>query len=67
MAYSFELIGLLLVMISGGFGAVGLLPFLGVGPDANSQSDQIKAFLLFFVVFSSLAAVVASLFQVGMN
>lgn len=58
--FEFGWIGLLLVMISGGFGAVGLLPFLGVGPDADGQGSQLTAFLLFFVVLSSLAAILAS-------
>ncbi|ERH03563.1 MAG: hypothetical protein J07HR59_00679 [Halorubrum sp. J07HR59] len=62
MMATFELgwIGLLLVMISGGFGAVGLLPFLGVGPDADSQSSQLTAFVLFFIILSSVAAILAS-------
>ena len=61
---TFELgwVGLLLVMTSGGFGAVGLLPFLGVGPDADSQSDRIRAFVVFFVVLSSIAATAAAAF-----
>lgn len=60
--FEFGWIGLLLVMISGGFGAVGLLPFFGIGPDANDQSSQITAFVLFTIILSSLAAVAASLF-----
>lgn len=59
-AFELSWIGLLLVMISGGFGAVGLLPFLGVGPDANSQSSQLTAFVLFFVILSSVAAILAT-------
>jgi hypothetical protein len=47
-------------MISGGFGAVGLLPFLGVGPDADSQSSRLTAFVLFFIILSSVAAILAS-------
>lgn len=53
---------MLLVMTSGGFGAVGLLPFLGVGPDTDSQSDRIRAFVVFFVVLSSIAATAAAAF-----
>ncbi len=54
--FTFGWIGLLLVMISGGFGAVGLLPLLGIGP----EDDRLPAFVVFFVVLSSLAAVAAA-------
>jgi hypothetical protein len=60
--FEFGWIGLLLVMTSGGLGAVGLLPFLGIGPDADSQGDQIKAFIVFFILLSSIAATVAAAF-----
>jgi hypothetical protein len=55
--FEFGWIGLLLVMTSGGFGAVGLLPFLGIGPDSDSP---IVAFVVFFVVLSSVAAIAAA-------
>jgi hypothetical protein len=60
--FEFGWIGLLLVMTSGGFGAIGLLPFLGIGPDADSQSNRIKAFVVFSVLLSSVAATVAAAF-----
>jgi hypothetical protein len=60
VTFEFGWIGLLLIMISGGFGGVGLLPFLGIGPDSDNRSDQIKAFVVFFVVLSSVAAIVAA-------
>ena len=55
--FEFGWIGLLLVMTSGGFGAVGLLPFLGIGPDSD---NAIVAFVVFFVVLSSVAAIAAA-------
>lgn len=58
--YEFGWLGLLLVMTSGGFGAIGLLPFLGIGPDSDNRRDQIKAFVVFFVVLSSVAAIAAA-------
>ncbi|MFB6256712.1 MAG: hypothetical protein ABEH58_08330 [Haloplanus sp.] len=58
--FEFGWVGLLLVMTSGGFGAVGMLPFLGIGPDSDNRNDQIKAFVVFFVVLSSVAAIAAA-------
>ncbi|MFP4218345.1 MAG: hypothetical protein ACLFR6_05855 [Salinarchaeum sp.] len=42
----FELgwVGLLLVMISGGFGAVGILPLLGIGLLLNVAAIAVAAF-----------------------
>lgn len=55
--FEFGWLGLLLVMSSGGLGAVGLLPLLGIGPDDDQPA---LAFVVFFVVLSSLAAVAAA-------
>ncbi len=57
VAFEFGWIGMLLVMISGGFGAVGLLPLLGIGPDSD---EPLVPFAVFFVVLSSLAAIGAA-------
>lgn len=58
--FEFGWLGLLLVMTSGGFGAIGLLPFLGIGPDSDDRGDQIRSFVVFFVVLSSVAATAAA-------
>jgi hypothetical protein len=60
VTFEFGWIGLLLVMTSGGFGAIGILPFFGIGPDADDQSNQIKAFVVFFIILSSIAATAAA-------
>lgn len=52
--FSFGWLGLLLVMISGGFGAVGFLPLAGVAPGG------LKEFLIFTVGLSSVAAIAAA-------
>jgi len=59
VTFEFGWIGLLLVMTSGGFGAIGILPFF-VGPDADDRSNQIKAFVVFFIILSSIAATAAA-------
>ncbi|ERG95591.1 hypothetical protein [Haloquadratum walsbyi] len=58
--FEFGWVGLLLVMTSGGFGAVGMLPLLGIGPDSDDQSNQLKAFIVFFVILSTIAATAAA-------
>jgi len=57
--FEFGWVGLLLVMISGGFGAVGMLPLLGIGPDTD---DAAAAFVVFFLLLSSAAAIAAATF-----
>ncbi|ERG99700.1 MAG: hypothetical protein J07HQX50_00852 [Haloquadratum sp. J07HQX50] len=55
--FEFGWLGLILVMTSGGFGAIGLLPFIGVGPDSD---NAIQAFVLFFILLSTVAAILAA-------
>lgn len=52
--FEFGWAGLLLVMTSGGFGAIGLLPLIGAAPGGITE------FVFYSVVLSSVVAILAA-------